>query len=150
LVVDATQGVEAQTVANAYLAVENNLELIPVVNKIDLPAAQPERVAMEIEGVLGLPAEDCLYCSAKTGQGIPELLDAICEKLPPPRPPEVQETRALIFDSQYDDYRGVIVFFRVFDGELKVGDKIRMMGTGRTFRSRIWAGTRLIRSRSSN
>jgi GTP-binding protein LepA len=133
LVVDSTQGVEAQTVANAYLAVENNLELIPVVNKIDLPAAQPEKVAMEIEQVLGLPAEDCMYCSAKTGKGINELLDAICEKLPAPRPSEVAETRALIFDSQYDDYRGVIVYFRIFDGELKVGDKIRMMGTGRTF-----------------
>jgi GTP-binding protein LepA len=133
LVVDSTQGVQAQTVANAYLAVENNLELIPVVNKIDLPAANPEGVAMEIEHVLGLPAEDCMYVSAKTGQGIVELLNAICEKLPPPRPADVEETRALIFDSQYDDYRGVIVYFRIFDGELKVGDKIRMMGTGRTF-----------------
>ncbi len=133
LVVDATQGVEAQTVANAYLAVENNLELIPVVNKIDLPAADPDRVAMEIEQVLGLPAEDCIYCSAKTGQGIAELLDTICEKLPPPREPVTDRTRALIFDSHYDDYRGVIVYFRVFDGSLKVGDKIRMMGTGRTF-----------------
>src|SRR5690606_19321289 len=133
LVVDATQGVEAQTVANAYLAVENNLELIPVVNKIDLPAADPDRVAMEIEQVLGLPAEDCIYCSAKTGQGIPQLLDAICEKLPPPRPPQTDKTRALIFDSHYDEYRGVIVYFRVFDGMLKVGDKIRMMGSGRTF-----------------
>jgi GTP-binding protein LepA len=133
LVVDSTQGVEAQTVANAYLAVENNLELIPVVNKIDLPAAHPEVVAMEIESVLGLPAEDCLFVSAKTGKGIPELLDAICAKLPPPRPPETDKTRALIFDSHYDDYRGVIVYFRIFDGQLKVGDKIRMMGTGNTF-----------------
>ncbi len=133
LVVDSTQGVEAQTVANAYLAVENNLELIPVVNKIDLPAADPEKVAMEIESVLGLPAEDCIYCSAKTGQGVIELLDAICEKLPPPRDPITTKTRALIFDSHYDDYRGVIVYFRLFDGSLKVGDRIRMMGTGRTF-----------------
>ena len=133
LVVDSTQGVEAQTVANAYLAVENDLELIPVVNKIDLPHARPDEIAMEIEGVLGLPAEDCIYCSAKTGQGINELLDAICSKLPAPRKPEVEETRALIFDSHYDDYRGVIVYFRLFDGSLKVGDKIRMMSTGRTF-----------------
>ncbi len=133
LVVDSTQGVEAQTVANTYLAVNNDLELIPVVNKIDLPAADPDGVAMEIEHVLGLPAEDCIYCSAKTGQGIPELLDAICEKLPPPRAPVTDRTRALIFDSHYDDYRGVIVYFRVFDGKLTVGDKIRMMGTGRTF-----------------
>jgi len=133
LVVDASQGVEAQTVANAYLAVDQNLELIPVVNKIDLPAADPDGVAMEIEQVLGLPAEDCLYCSAKSGKGIPELLDAICKRLPPPREPVTEKTRALIFDSHYDDYRGVIVYFRLFDGSLKVGDKIRMMGTGRTF-----------------
>ncbi len=133
LVVDATQGVEAQTVANAYLAVENNLELIPVVNKIDLPAARPAEVAAEIEHVLGLPAEDCLYCSAKSGEGVPELLDRICEKLPAPRPAQTDKTRALIFDSRYDDYRGVIVYFRVFDGSLRVGDRIRMMGTGRTF-----------------
>ncbi len=133
LVVDATQGVEAQTVANAYLAVENNLEMIAVINKIDLPAARPEVVAMEIEQVLGLPAEECLYCSAKTGEGVRELLDVICEKLPPPRPSETDKTRALIFDSHYDDYRGVIVYVRVFDGRLRVGDRIRMMGTGRTF-----------------
>ncbi|MCH2134734.1 MAG: translation elongation factor 4 [Phycisphaerales bacterium] len=133
LVVDSTQGVEAQTVANAYLAVANDLELIPVVNKIDLPAADPDRVAMEIESVLGLPAEDCIYCSAKTGEGITDLLDSLCRKLPPPDESTVPETRALIFDSHYDEYRGVIVYFRVFDGELSVGDKIRMMGTGRTF-----------------
>jgi len=133
LVVDSTQGVEAQTVANAYLAVENNLELIPVVNKIDLPAADPDKVAMEVEQVLGLPAEDCIYVSAKTGQGIPQLLEAICKRLPPPRASTMKQTRALVFDSHYDDYRGVIVYFRVFDGELRVGDKIRMMGTGRTF-----------------
>jgi GTP-binding protein LepA len=88
---------------------------------------------MEIEHVLGLPAEQCMYCSAKTGQGISELLDAICERLPPPRPEQTDATRALIFDSHYDDYRGVIIYFRIFDGRLKVGDKIRMMGTGRTF-----------------
>jgi GTP-binding protein LepA len=133
LVVDATQGVEAQTVANAYLAIENDLDLIPVVNKIDLPAADPDRVAMEIEQVLGLPAEDCLYCSAKSGKGVPELLDAICQRLPAPREPEVEQTRALIFDSHYDDYRGVIAYVRVFDGMLSVRDKIRMIGTGRTY-----------------
>jgi len=133
LVVDSTQGVQAQTVANAYLAVDNDLELIPVVNKIDLPAADPDGVAMEIEQVLGLPAEDCIYVSAKSGKGIPELLDAICEKLPDPPPATTDKLRALIFDSNYDDYRGVVVFVRVFDGSIKVGDKIRMMGTGRTF-----------------
>ncbi|MCH8165115.1 MAG: elongation factor 4 [Planctomycetes bacterium] len=133
LVVDASQGVEAQTVANAYLAVENNLELIPVINKIDLPSARPQEVAMEIEQVLGLPAEECLYCSAKTGEGVAALLDRICEKLPAPEPPQIDQTRALIFDSHYDDYRGVIIYFRVFDGSLRVGDKIRMMGTGRRY-----------------
>ncbi|HBS28654.1 MAG TPA: elongation factor 4 [Phycisphaerales bacterium] len=133
LVVDSTQGVEAQTVANAYMAVNNDLELIPVVNKIDLPSADPDAVAMEIEQVLGLPAEDCIYASAKTGQGITELLGAICEKLPPPRPPQMTQARALVFDSHYDDYRGVVIYVRMFDGRLKVGDKIRMMGTGRNF-----------------
>jgi len=133
LVVDATQGVEAQTVANAYLAIENELDLIQVINKIDLPSADPEKVAMEIEQVLGLPAEECVYCSAKTGEGIKELLDLICEKLPPPRPAVMEQTRALIFDSHYDDYRGVIVYFRIFDGSLSKGDKIRMMGTSRNY-----------------
>ena len=133
LVVDATQGVEAQTVANAYLAIENNLDLIPVVNKIDLPSADPDKVAMEIEQLLGLPAEDCINCSAKTGEGIDELLDLICSRLPAPKPAEIEQTRALIFDSHYDDYRGVVVYFRIFDGSLKKGDRILMMGTGRTF-----------------
>ena len=133
LVVDASQGVEAQTVANAYLAVEQGLELIPVVNKIDLPTARPQDVAMEIEQVLGLPAEECLYCSAKTGEGIADLLDQICEKLPPPAPPQTDKTRALIFDSHYDDYRGVVVYCRVFDGALRVGQRIRMLGTGRQY-----------------
>ena len=133
LVVDSTQGVEAQTVANAYLAIENGLDLIPVVNKIDLPSADPDKVAMEIEQVLGLPAEDCINCSAKTGEGILELLDLICYKLPPPEPAKIKQTRALIFDSHYDEYRGVVVYFRVFDGALKKGDRILMMGTGRTF-----------------
>jgi GTP-binding protein LepA len=133
LVVDAAQGVEAQTVVNAYLAIEQDLEIIPVLNKIDLPGARPDHVAMEVEQVLGFPAEDCLRVSAKTGEGIPELLTAIIEKLPPPRHPEMDETRALIFDAVYDDYRGVIVYIRLFDGSLKVGDRIRMMGLGRTF-----------------
>ena len=133
LVVDSTQGVEAQTVANAYMAVENNLELIPVVNKIDLPSAQPDQVAMEIEQVVGLKAEDCINVSAKTGQGINELLGAICEKLPKPRKPVMTQTRALIFDSHYDDYRGVVIYVRLFDGTLKSGDKIRMMGSGRNY-----------------
>ncbi|MFT3683843.1 MAG: translation elongation factor 4 [Phycisphaerales bacterium] len=133
LVVDATQGVQAQTVVNAYLAINENLEIIPVINKIDLPSARVEEVAMEVEQVLGFPAEDCIPVSAKTGAGIPELLAAVCERFPAPRKPVVKQTRALIFDAQYDDYRGVVVYCRIFDGGLKVGDKIRMMGTGRTF-----------------
>jgi len=133
LVVDSTQGVQAQTVANAYLAIAQDLELIPVVNKIDLPAAMPEDVALEVEHALGLDADACIYCSAKTGQGLDELLDAICERLPGPRAPETDKTRALIFDSHYDDYRGVIIYIRLFDGALTVGDKVRMMGAGRTY-----------------
>ncbi len=133
LVVDATQGVQAQTVVNAYLAINENLEIIPVINKIDLPSARPEDVAMEVEQVLGIDATDCIQVSAKTGVGIPQLLAAICERFPSPRKPVVPQTRALIFDAQYDDYRGVVVYARVFDGQLKMGDKIRMMGTQRTF-----------------
>ncbi len=133
LLVDAAQGVQAQTVVNAYLAIAQDLEIVPVLNKIDLPGARPDEIAMEVEQVLGFYAEDCILCSAKTGQGIPELLDAICDRFPAPRPPKTDRTRALIFDAVYDDYRGVIVYCRVFDGHLKVGDKIRMMGLGRTF-----------------
>ncbi|TVS04783.1 MAG: elongation factor 4 [Phycisphaerales bacterium] len=131
LVVDASQGVEAQTVVNAYLAIAQDLEIIPVLNKIDLPGARPEEVAEELEQVLGFAAEECLVVSAKTGQGIPELLAAICDRLPPPREPVTTKTRALIFDAVYDDYRGVVIYARVFDGRLKVGDKIRMMGLDR-------------------
>jgi len=133
LVVDATQGVQAQTLVNAYLAINENLHIIPVINKIDLPSARTIEVAEEIEQTLGFKAEDCLQVSAKTGVGIPELLAAICDQLPAPRPPVSTQLRALIFDAVYDDYRGVIVYVRVFDGSLKVGDKIRMMGIGRTF-----------------
>ena len=133
LVVDATQGVEAQTVANAYLAIDANLEIIPVINKIDLPSARPDEVAMEVEQILGLAAEDCLYCSAKSGQGIDDLLSAISERLPPPAGDPDAKTQALVFDCKYDDYRGVIVYFRLFNGKLVVGDRIAMMGTGRTY-----------------
>ncbi|HEX2972515.1 MAG TPA: translation elongation factor 4 [Tepidisphaeraceae bacterium] len=131
LVVDATQGVEAQTVANAYAAIEAGLEIIPVVNKIDLPSARPVEVAEEIEQVLGFKAEDCILVSAKTGQGVDELLGRLCDKLPAPRGQANAPTRALIFDSLYDDYRGVIVYVRVIDGELKKGQKIRLMGAER-------------------
>src|SRR3954467_1805866 len=133
LVVDATQGVQAQTVANAYAAIEAGLEIIPVINKIDLPSSRPTEVAEEIEQVLGFPAEDCLLVSAKTGQGIDELIAQLCEKLPPPRGKAEDPTRALIFDSIYDDYRGVITYVRVIDGELKKGQKIRLMGAGKEY-----------------
>ncbi len=133
LVVDATQGVEAQTVANAYMAIEANLEIIPVINKVDLPSARTEQVAMEIEQVLGLPAEECLSVSAKSGLGVPELLEAICERLPGPKGDPDAPTQALIFDSVYDDYRGVVVYFRLFNGRLNVGQKVRMMGAGHSY-----------------
>ncbi len=133
LVVDSTQGVQAQTLVNAYLAVNENLTIIPVINKIDLPSARVDDVAMEIEQTLGFAAEDCILVSAKTGRGIPELLAAICEKFPAPRKPVVSQLRGLIFDAIYDDYRGVIIYVRVFDGSLKLGDKIRMMGIGKVF-----------------
>ncbi len=133
LVVDAAQGVEAQTVANSHLAGKSNLKLVPVVNKIDLPAARPEDVAMEVETLIHVPAEDCIFTSAKTGVGTEDMLEAIVRQLPSPTGQADGKTRALIFDSSFDDYRGVIVFIRIFDGKLSVGDKIRMMGTGDTY-----------------
>jgi GTP-binding protein LepA len=133
LVVDATQGVQAQTVANAYAAIEVGLEIIPVINKIDLPSADPVRVAEEIEQVLGFRAEECILVSAKTGEGVDELISALCDKLPPPRGLPTAPTRALIFDSIYDDYRGVITYVRVVDGELYKGQKIRFMGTDKLY-----------------
>jgi len=133
LIVDAAQGVEAQTVANAYMAIDANLDIIPVINKIDLPSARPEEVALELDSILGIPADDCIFCSAKTGEGIPELLDAICKRLPAPKGDPEARTQALIFDSEYDDYRGVVTYFRLMNGRLKPGDRIRMMGVGRTF-----------------
>src|SRR5438045_2344788 len=133
LVVDATQGVQAQTVANAYAAIDVGLEIIPVINKIDLPSADPVRVAEEIEQILGFRAEECILVSAKTGEGIDELISALCDKLPPPRGLPDASTRALIFDSIYDDYRGVITYVRVVDGELVKGQKIRFMGTDKLY-----------------
>jgi GTP-binding protein LepA len=133
LVVDATQGVQAQTVANAYAAIEAGLEMIPVINKIDLPSARPVEVAEEIEQVLGFPAEDAILVSAKTGQGIDELIGKLCEKLPPPRGDAEAPARGLIFDSIYDDYRGVITYVRVVDGELRKGQRIRLMGNGKEY-----------------
>src|SRR5438045_6357706 len=130
LVVDATQGVQAQTVANAYAAIEVGLDIIPVINKIDLPSARPVEVAEEIEQVLGFKAEDAILVSAKTGEGIDDFISKLCDQLPPPRGLADQPTRALIFDSIYDDYRGVIVYVRVIDGELRKGQRIRLMGNG--------------------
>jgi GTP-binding protein LepA len=133
LVVDATQGVQAQTVANAYAALDVGLEIIPVINKIDLASARPVEVAEEIEQVLGFRAEECLLVSAKTGQGIDELISKLCDQLPPPKGLEDAPTRALIFDSIYDDYRGVIAYVRVIDGQLVKGQKIRLMGAGKDY-----------------
>jgi GTP-binding protein LepA len=129
LVVDASQGVEAQTVANAHLARRTRLKLVPVINKIDLASARPEDAAMEVEHLLGTPAEDCLFASAKTGAGIEQVLAAIVEQLPPPEGRPEAPAKVLIFDSTYDEHRGVIVYVRVFDGRLRAGEKIRMMGT---------------------
>ena len=132
LVVDASQGIEAQTLANVYLALENDLTIIPVLNKIDLPGADPDHVAMEIEQVLGLPAEEVLRVSAKQGIGVDELLEAIVERIPPPHGQHDRPLRALIFDSHYDPYKGVIAYVRVVDGTLPVGARLRMLGTGAT------------------
>jgi len=132
LVVDSTQGVEAQTVANAHLAVENDVELIGVVNKTDLPAAQPEVVAEEIEHTIGIRKNECFYISAKSGVGVEELLEAIVTLLPPPADRESERTAALIFDSHCDDYRGVICYVRVFAGRLRRRQKVRFMSSSRT------------------
>ena len=132
LVVDAAQGIEAQTLANCYLALESNLEIVAVLNKIDLPAADPDRYAMEIEKVLGIPAEDILRISAKTGAGVPELLDAVIERIPAPKGDIDAPLQALIFDSQYDTYRGVVSSVRVMNGRMSSGSKLLFMQTKAT------------------
>ena len=133
LVVDASQGVEAQTLANVYLALENDLEIIPVLNKVDLPGADPERVRAEIEEVVGLDCSNAILASAKEGIGIPEILEAITYLVPPPADTTANPVRALIFDSYYDSYRGVIVYFRVTDGVIGKGDRIRLMASGKEY-----------------
>jgi GTP-binding protein LepA len=133
LVVDASQGVEAQTLANVYLALENDLEIIPVLNKIDLPSAESERVAQEIEEVVGLDCTDIIKASAKMGIGIDDILESIVNLVPPPEDTVDKPLRALIFDSYYDSYRGVIVYFRVMDGTVKKGDRIRLMASKKEF-----------------
>ena len=133
LVVDASQGIEAQTLANTYLAVDNNLEILPVINKIDLPSADPDRVIKEIEDIIGIPAENAPRVSAKTGENCEEILERIVSDIPAPKGDRNAPLRALIFDSYYDPYRGVIVYVRVVDGTLHAGEKIRMMSTGAEF-----------------
>jgi GTP-binding protein LepA len=133
LVVDASQGVEAQTLANVYLALENDLEIIPVLNKIDLPGAEPERVAQEIEDVVGLDCSEIIQASAKIGLGVNDILEAIVQQVPPPADTVDEPLRALIFDSYYDAYRGVVVYFRVMDGTVKKGDNVRLMASGKEY-----------------
>ncbi|WP_299428124.1 translation elongation factor 4 [uncultured Meiothermus sp.] len=133
LVVDASQGVEAQTIANFYLAMEHEHTIIPVINKIDLPGAQPLEVALEVEEVLGIPADECVFASGKTGQGVEEILEAIVARVPAPRGQPTNPTQALIFDSIFDAYQGVIPYVRVMDGSIKHGDVIRIWSTGKEF-----------------
>ncbi len=133
LVVDASQGVEAQTLANTYLALENDLELVPVLNKIDLPSAEPDRIKEQIESIIGLDTSDAVLASAKTGLGVDDIVEAIIAKVPPPSGEADAPFKALIFDSWYDSYRGVIVLFRVIDGKIKKGTKIKFFNTGREY-----------------
>ncbi|MFV8826736.1 translation elongation factor 4 [Alkalihalobacterium sp. APHAB7] len=133
LIVDAAQGIEAQTLANVYLALDNDLEILPVINKIDLPSAEPERVKKEVEDVIGLDASDAVLASAKNGIGIEEILEQVVEKVPAPTGDPEAPLKALIFDSLYDSYRGVIAYIRIIEGTVKPGQKVRMMATGKEF-----------------
>ena len=133
LVVDASQGVEAQTLANTYMALEHDLELVPILNKIDLPSAEPDRIAQEVEDVIGLPCLDAPRVSAKMGIGIDDVLERVITDIPAPTGDENEPLKALVFDSVYDSYKGVIVYIRVFDGRLKAGDTVKMMATGAEF-----------------
>jgi GTP-binding protein LepA len=133
LVVDASQGVEAQTLANVYLAIDNNLEVFPVLNKIDLPAAEPDRIKQEIEEIIGLDAHDAVLASAKEGIGTRDILEEIVRKIPPPSGDPARPLKALLFDSWYDQYQGVIILVRILDGALKKGDKILLMASGRSY-----------------
>ncbi|MCD1258484.1 elongation factor 4 [Paenibacillus athensensis] len=133
LVVDAAQGIEAQTLANVYLALDNNLEILPVINKIDLPSADPDKVKQEIEDVIGLDASEAVLASAKAGIGIKDIIEQVCQKVPAPEGDPDEPLKALIFDSHYDPYKGVIVYVRVVDGSIRSGSKIKMMATNKTF-----------------
>jgi len=128
LVIDATQGIQAQTLANVYIAMEHNLKIIPVLNKIDMPSSEPEHVLEEVKASFGYDSQEILLISAKTGQGVPEVLEAIVQRIPPPQGDAKLSLRALIFDSRYDVYKGVIAYLRVFDGRIRKGDKLRLMG----------------------
>ncbi|WWD81610.1 translation elongation factor 4 [Alkalicoccus halolimnae] len=133
LIVDAAQGIEAQTLANVYLALDNDLEILPIINKIDLPSAEPDRVRQEVEDVIGLPGEDCIPASAKSGIGIDEILEAVVKKVPAPSGDPEAPLKAMIFDSIYDPYRGVIVYIRIMEGTVKKGEKIKMMANEKQF-----------------
>ena len=133
LVIDATQGIEAQTLANVYLAMDHDLEIIPVINKIDLPSADVPRVEKEIEDILGIPKEDCVLCSAKTGLGVDQVLEAVVKRVPPPKGDPAQPLQALIFDSKFDSYKGVLLYVRVVNGCLRKGMNIRLMATGKVY-----------------
>ena len=133
LVVDSTQGVEAQTLANVYLALDNNLEILPVINKIDLPNARPDEVKKEIEDIIGIPAEDAPCISAKTGLNVDQVLEKIITDLPAPKGDENAKTKCLIFDSYYDNYKGAVAYVRVMDGKVKAGDEIKLMATNKTY-----------------
>ena len=151
LLIDATQGVQAQTLANLYLAMEHDLEIIPVINKIDLPAADVERVLEQIDSELGLDPATHLACSAKEGTGVDEILEAIVRRIPPPKGEAKKPLAALIFDAYYDAYRGTVINCRVFDGEVKAGDTIRFMSNGSIYRveevaGSCWTGRNAIRS----
>lgn len=133
LVIDATQGIEAQTLANVYLAMDHDLEIIPVINKIDLPSADVPRVEKEIEDILGIPKEDCVLCSAKTGVGVDQVLEAVVKRVPPPKGDPALPLQALIFDSKFDSYKGVLLYVRVVNGCLRKGMAIRLMATGKVY-----------------
>ena len=133
LVVDASQGVEAQTLANVYQAINNNHEIIPVLNKVDLPAAEPERIQQQIEDVIGIDASQAVMISAKTGLGVPDVLEAIVTRLPAPKGDRNKPLKALLVDSWYDTYLGVVVLLRIIDGELRKGMRVKMMGTGGSY-----------------